>query len=385
MNKKIITTILAITVAGALFTSCGEAPVQGEPDSSRTPPTTVYSTDPFPLETFESDPVQEEVTETVPSETEPEVDITAPFFLQITRDASIALGEQFDIHDYLSYADDLDDHVDIYVEGDVDTTQTGSYVLGITLTDDAGNSVTDQITVSVYEPADPSSGEVVYTGGPTTEGATPFETFISSYPGDLIWHGIDVSHWQGDIDWPTVAASHCEFAMIRTGWSAEGQFHEDDYFRTNIEGATAAGIPVGVYVYTSDNNVEDVVALADTVCDLCDGYDLTLPIAFDWESFSKFQQYDLSLRSLNSLYTAFASRVEERGYECTLYGSKYYLDVMWEDDDIDPVWLAHFASQTDYEGDYLMWQQSCSGSIPGIDAYVDLDLYYGDLGGSLNG
>ena len=148
-----------------------------------------------------------------------------------------------------------------------------------------------------------------------------------------------------------------------------------------MEGASAAGIKIGVYVYTSDNEIEDVEALADTICDLVEGYDVDLPIVFDWENFySNFQKYSLSIDDLNDLYRAFEDRVEERGLTSTLYASKFVLEIIW-DDDITSVWLAHYTSQTDYAGSYGIWQQSCTGSIPGIDAYVDMDLFYGDLPG----
>ena len=152
-----------------------------------------------------------------------------------------------------------------------------------------------------------------------------------------------------------------------------------------MEGATAAGIPIGIYVYTTDNTVEDVTALADLICDMADGYNVVLPIVFDWENFfSGFQKYHLSIADMNVLYHAFDDQVRSRGYSSMLYGSKFIFEIIW-DDDILNVWLAHYTSQTDYAGFYRIWQQSCTGTIPGIDAYVDMDLYYGDLPGGNNG
>ena len=74
----------------------------------------------------------------------------------------------------------------------------------------------------------------------------------------------------------------------------------------------------------------------------------------------------------------FEEEIQARGYTSMIYGSKFIFDIIW-DDDIENVWLAHYTTQTDYTGNYSYWQQSCTGTIPGIDAYVDMDLFYGEL------
>jgi GH25 family lysozyme M1 (1,4-beta-N-acetylmuramidase) len=107
-----------------------------------------------------------------------------------------------------------------------------------------------------------------------------------------------------------------------------------------------------------------------------EGMNLELPIVFDWENFSHFQQYGISFQQLNHLYDVFEEEVTAAGYDSMLYGSKYYLQAVWAHTDTRPVWLAHFTSQTNYEGPYKIWQASATGQVPGIDAYVDMNILY---------
>ena len=379
MKKKILITIIillcALIAVEIAATASSRNVGVGDEDSEFTPDMlteTIAETASLPTETPTPTPIPE-----------PEPDTTAPFFMNINRDAWVAVGNEFNINDFVSYIDNIDSDVELDISGYVDTSVTGTYHLDLTITDDEGNSCSDTMNVTVYQPSGDGSGGD-YTGT-TTENATPFADFMAAYQGDSIHYGIDVSKWQGDINWQSVADAGCEFVFIRAGWSSAGEFHEDEYFIANMEGATAAGIPIGIYVYTTDNTVEDVTALADLICDMADGYNVQLPIVFDWENFfSGFQKYHLSIADMNVLYHAFDDQVRARGYSSMLYGSKFIFEIIW-DDDILNVWLAHYTSQTDYAGFYRIWQQSCTGTIPGIDAYVDMDLYYGDLPGGNNG
>ena len=367
MKTKLLFGSLILVLTITAFTACSDKPAY-ETIRVETRPTreTVPEISPVPTDTPTPTP-----------EPTPVVDVTAPFFVNINRDAWVAVNDEFDINNYVSYIDDMDDEVELIIDGSITTAQVGSYPLDVTIVDDEGNSTSDYINVTVYEPVDPGSGGD--TPGTSTTNATAFADFMAAYPGDDVHYGIDVSKWQGAIDWQQVADAGCEFAFIRAGWSSAGEFHEDEYFRANMEGANAAGIPVGIYVYTTDNTTEDVVALADLMCDLASEYQVDLPIVFDWENFfSNFQKYKLSIMSINDLYDAFEEQIESRGYTSMIYGSKFIYDIIW-DDDIENVWLAHYTSQTDYTGTYSYWQQSCTGSVPGIDAYVDMNLYYGQL------
>ena len=115
---------------------------------------------------------------------------------------------------------------------------------------------------------------------------------------------------------------------------------------------------------------------ADWIIDTLGGANLDFPVAFDWEDFGNFQDYGMSFYELNRLYDAFADELSQAGYGCMLYGSKNYLENMWEKTDIRPVWLAHYTEKTDYKGPYILWQASSTGRISGIGGDVDMDILY---------
>ena len=109
-----------------------------------------------------------------------------------------------------------------------------------------------------------------------------------------------------------------------------------------------------------------------------EGQKLDLPIAFDWEEFAHFQKYGISIRHLNDVYAAFADEVIKQGYQPMLYSSKIFLETIWSErmKQTAPVWLAHYVNETNYEGEYAIWQASAYGRIPGINGDVDMDIRY---------
>ena len=118
------------------------------------------------------------------------------------------------------------------------------------------------------------------------------------------------------------------------------------------------------------------MALADTICDLCDGYNVQLPIVFDWENFFNYHEYEISFQDLNHLYDVFEKEVNERGYESMLYGSAYYLNRIWTHKDSRPVWLAQYSSWPTYKHPYILWQLADNGKLDGVSENVDLDVLF---------
>lgn len=309
------------------------------------------------------------------SETVPEEDTTAPIWLEAPDSLNIEADSEFEVGDYLSYIDDLDNMVDMTVDGEVDTSVTGSYPITVTLTDDAGNKTTKVINVTVYEPVEPT--------GETDPGPEPepvyyeFDDFMADYADEGAMYGIDISKYQGDVDFAKVKAAGCDFVILRAMVYYKGELIIDEKFAQNLQNAKAAGLKVGVYIYTFANTEELVREQTDALCELLNGEQLDFPVVFDWEKFSKFQQYNLSMAGLRDLYQVFKDELSKYGYDGMLYSSKYYLETIWKPSSDETVWLAHYTDKTSYEGDYIMWQTNCYGTIDGIDGPVDLDLYYG--------
>lgn len=190
--------------------------------------------------------------------------------------------------------------------------------------------------------------------------------------------GIDVSTWQGDIDWNKVKADGIEFAMIRSSFGKENPDKQtDNKFHQNIKNAKAAGIPVGVYHYSYALSAEDAKKEADFCLSVIKGYQLEYPVAFDIEDAS---QLNLGKKLITDIIMAFCERVQAAGYYVSLYTN---LD--WISNRIDmtrakafDIWLAQWSSKPTYSGSFGMWQYTSGGSVSGISGNVDMNIAYYD-------
>lgn len=188
---------------------------------------------------------------------------------------------------------------------------------------------------------------------------------------------IDVSKWQEDIDWKKVKESGVDYAMMRLGTqkAIDKESVLDSYFEKNIKEARENGIKVGVYYYSYANDVEDAKIQAEWVVEQLKGYELDLPVAFDWECFRYLNGFEMSLHDFNEMGTTFLKIIEKNGYKAINYGSKNYLEKIWTIEGYD-TWLAHYTDKTTYSKDYIMWQFTDKGLVPGIKGAVDLNFYY---------
>ena len=203
--------------------------------------------------------------------------------------------------------------------------------------------------------------------------------------------GIDVSEWQGTIDWKKVAASGVDFAYIRIGYRGyeSGKINEDKNFRKNIIGAKSAGIDVGVYFYTQAVNANEAVAEAEFVLNSLSGYDINLPIVYDIESVNddkptgRLDTANLSRDKLTELCTSFCARVEKSGYKGMVYANKYWFTAKLNAAKIAEkyqIWIAKYIDKksqtTEYNGEYNCWQYSYSAKVDGINGAVDVNRMY---------
>ncbi|MDE6363478.1 MAG: Ig-like domain-containing protein, partial [Lachnospiraceae bacterium] len=191
--------------------------------------------------------------------------------------------------------------------------------------------------------------------------------------------GIDVSRHNGNIDWNAVKASGVDYVIIRCGYrgSLTGALIEDQSFRTNIKGATAAGLKVGVYVFSQAVNEVEAVKEASLAVSLVKGYNLTYPIFIDTESSGgRADKIDRATRT--AVVNAFCQTVASAGYKPGIYASK-----TWFEDKLNmgaignyKIWLAQYSTTPTYKGRYDMWQYSSKGKISGISTKVDLNYSY---------
>ena len=188
--------------------------------------------------------------------------------------------------------------------------------------------------------------------------------------------GIDVSKWQGNIDWKRVKNSGIEFAMIRVGYGSRLS-QKDAFFETNYSNAKAAGIPVGAYLYSYAKDAAYAKEEAKCCLEWIKGKQFEYPIVFDIEENSVAA---LGADVVNEIIEAFCSTVEAAGYYVMVYSSKYWFDsyisknVKAKYDS----WVAQWANTLSYKGNCGIWQYTSSGTVNGINGRVDMNIAYKD-------
>lgn len=194
--------------------------------------------------------------------------------------------------------------------------------------------------------------------------------------------GIDVSKWNGEIDWDKVRNAGVEFAIIRAGYrgSVTGSLVEDPYFAANMKGAAASGVPVGVYFFTQAVNEVEAVEEASAVLQLVREYQLEYPIFIDTEGAGGNGRADgLDAETRTLVCEAFCRTIENAGYTAGVYGSRNWYNNNLYTDRLDSdycIWLAEYRSVPLYQGYYQMWQYTSKGSVDGISGNVDMNISY---------
>jgi len=222
----------------------------------------------------------------------------------------------------------------------------------------------------------------------TKHGKLPYVTYetssnIAPTTSKTEVKGIDVSKWQGEIDWAKVKASGIKFAMIRLGYgSSDGtQCGVDSYFHKNVVNAVKAGVNVGCYFYSYAMSVEAAKKEAQFVVDTLNKYKgvFTYPISFDLED---PKQQALGKTVLTNMVIAFGDIIEKAGYWCSLYSNLNWLKNILDDSKLTRFdhWVAQWASACTYANKSItgMWQYSSTGKVDGINGNVDLDIAYKD-------
>ena len=193
--------------------------------------------------------------------------------------------------------------------------------------------------------------------------------------------GIDVSKWNGTIDWSKVAKSGVNYAILRCGFrgSTVGGLVEDAKFATNIKNATDNGIKVGVYFFTQAVNEVEAVEEASMCLTMVEGYKISYPIFIDVESASGGRANGLTKDERTAVIKAFCKTISNAGYKAGVYANKNWLTTKINTSELTGyvIWLAQYASSPTYTATrYDIWQYSDSGSLSGISGSVDLDLSY---------
>ena len=295
----------------------------------------------------------------------------------LSNNYNTKVGTDIDLQNEIMCVDNYDNKPSCEINGEYDINTPGTYPLEYIAKDNSGNTFQKEFTLTVYEPVTTENNTTSTPTEPSEPEYTDFTEILNNYKNDDNEIGIDVSKWQGDIDFTKVKNAGASFVMIRVGSQSGtgGDYVLDPTFKQNIENALKNDLKVGVYFYSYADSKKEAQKQANWVIKQIKNYEISLPVVFDFESFDAFNQMELSIFGLNEVANSFIKTINDAGYEGVLYGSKNYLNAIWKYHTA-PVWLAHYTDQTNYEGEYFMWQMCDDGKIDGIDGYVDIDILY---------
>ncbi len=193
--------------------------------------------------------------------------------------------------------------------------------------------------------------------------------------------GIDVSKHNGSIDWNAVKNSGVSYVIIRCGYrgSSTGALIEDPMFRTNIQGASKAGLKVGIYFFTQAVNEVEAVEEASMVLNLIKGYTISYPVFLDVESSNGGRGDKIDASTRTAVCKAFCQTVQNSGYKAGIYANREWLNKFIDAPGLSAykIWLAQYAAAPSYNRTkYDMWQYSSKGSVAGISGNVDMNISY---------
>lgn len=200
---------------------------------------------------------------------------------------------------------------------------------------------------------------------------------------------IDISKFQGAVDFKKIRAAGIDGVIIRCGYTGYGKAktrNADSRWETNCKAAAAAGIPYGAYYYSCAVTVEEAKSEAEFVLELLKGKTLGYPVFFDTEDnhdtarYSPESQLSIGSKRLTRVAEAFLETLNKNGVFCGIYASKSWLENQLDMSALSAydVWVAQYADKLTYKGEHTMWQYTSKGTVDGIEGYVDLNRCYVD-------
>nr|WP_294491796.1 glycoside hydrolase family 25 protein [uncultured Mediterraneibacter sp.] len=218
----------------------------------------------------------------------------------------------------------------------------------------------------------------------TTDETTGYKSFRDEENNVTAKFGIDVSEFQGEeIDWKQVKDSGVEFVIIRLGYRAYGESGAlvlDAMYEKNIQGATDAGLDVGVYFFSQAISGAEAVEEADFVLEHLNGYDITGPVVYDTEEikWDTARTDNNTKQDFTNFCKVFCDTIEHAGYDTMIYSNMTWMAYTLDMEELAEYdfWYADYYDTPQCPYDYQIWQYSESGVVPGINANVDLNLWF---------
>lgn len=296
------------------------------------------------------------------------IDDTAPIVLGAST-FTFKKGNNIDYGKLFLIADNYDKDPSWEVIGKCDSKVDSVCFLTMIVKDQSKNETRKDFKINYVDKLNTSTST-------SSRALIKYEDVIAKWKRNDTMIGLDVSKWQGEIDFSKIKNAGTEFIMIRVG-TQKGFGKDsrlDEYFKRNISEANKYAIPVGVYYFSYATSIKEAKEQAKWVLEQIKDYDVSFPVVFDWESWKYFNDLGMSLYDINNVASTFLSKVKDAGYKVMNYSSKYYEENIW---DIDyPLWLAHYTKETNYSGKYDMWQLGDTGRIDGVKGNVDINVYF---------
>jgi lysozyme len=251
--------------------------------------------------------------------------------------------------------------------------------------EEAGSSKTEEETITVYGdyiPVDTSVDKNEYDPALFSKS----DDGRITYNSETAKSGVDVSSYQGDIDWAQVSESGMDFAIIRMGYRGygSGSLNTDEMFHTNVTGALESGMDVGVYFFSQAINESEARQEAEYVLEAVKDYDIKYPIVFDWEYITDddARTDDIPQSVVTDCAIAFCETVKEAGYTPAIY---FNVDLGYTEYEIGRIaeytlWLAEYADIPTFYYEFHIWQYTNSGTVPGISTPADINISFDDYG-----
>ena len=236
-------------------------------------------------------------------------------------------------------------------------------------------------------PSETSTGEATTTQSTTTEEILAEPIF--GYNGDFrtclnrdSLLGIDVSRYQGEIDWQKVKDAGVEFVIIRVGlrgYGKKGVMVEDANAQKNYQGAKAAGLKVGAYFFSQATSVSEAVEEANYILELTKDWALDMPLVCDWECLAEdYRTFGMDARAITDCIKAFCDTVADAGKQAMIYCnlSQSPKEMFYQELTDYPFWFALYEDTPNFPCSAAMWQYTNEGSVPGIKGNVDINLFF---------
>ena len=195
--------------------------------------------------------------------------------------------------------------------------------------------------------------------------------------------GVDVSAYQGRIDWKKVKASGIDFAIIRLGYRGyeSGKLVEDDYAKANLKGAAEAGLKVGAYFFSQALDIRETDEEIKFILKILGDTRLDMPLVLDWEiPAATARTKNMDTVTLTDIQRHFCGQMRDKGYQPMIYFNWHQSEHLYVLNDLEeyPFWLALYQDRMTYPWKVEMWQYTDKGKVPGIQGNVDLNVYMPD-------